>query len=87
MENRVLGATKAILSSLIFLAYLWPWVREIPWRRKWQPTPVVLPRKSYGQRSLAGYNQWGCKRFRHDLVTKQQLLLIDGFMTSHWSDP
>ena len=28
----------------------------IPWRRKWQPTPVFLPRKSHGQRSLAGYS-------------------------------
>ena len=33
-----------------------PWVRKIPWRRKWQPTPVFLPGKSYGQRSLAGYS-------------------------------
>ena len=29
-----------------------PWVGNIPWRRKWQPTPVLLPRKSYGRRSL-----------------------------------
>ena len=28
----------------------------IPWRRKWQPTPVFLPGKFYGQRSLAGYS-------------------------------
>ena len=33
-----------------------PWVRKIPWRRKWQPTPVFLPRKSRGQRSLEGYS-------------------------------
>ena len=33
-----------------------PWVRKIPWRRKWQPTPVFLPGKSHGQRSLAGYS-------------------------------
>ena len=32
-----------------------PWVGKIPWRRKWQPTPVFLPGKSHGQRSLAGY--------------------------------
>ena len=38
-----------------------PWVRKIPWRRKWQPTPVFLPGKSHGQRSLAGYSPWGCK--------------------------
>ena len=32
-----------------------PWVRKIPWRSEWLPTPVFLPGKSYGQRSLAGY--------------------------------
>ena len=30
----------------------------MPWRRKWQPTPVFLPGKSYGQRSLAGCSPW-----------------------------
>ena len=38
------------------------WVRKIPWRRKWQPTPVFLPGKSHGQRSLVGYSLWGCKK-------------------------
>ena len=38
-----------------------PWVREIPWSRKWKPTTVFLPRKSHGQRSLAGYCPWGCE--------------------------
>ena len=33
-----------------------PCVRNIPWRRKWQPTPVFLPGKSRGQRSLVGYS-------------------------------
>ena len=33
-----------------------PWVEKIPWRRVWKPTPVVLPRESLGQRSLAGYS-------------------------------
>ena len=32
-----------------------------PWRRKWQPTPVSLPGKSHGQRSLVGCNPWGHK--------------------------
>jgi len=36
-----------------------PWVRKIPWRRKWQPTPVFLPGEFRGQRSLAGYSPWG----------------------------
>ena len=35
-----------------------PWVGKIPWRRKWQPTPVFLPGKSHGQRSLAGYSPY-----------------------------
>ena len=34
---------------------------KIPWRRKWQPTPALLPRKSHGRRSLTGYSPWGCK--------------------------
>ena len=38
-----------------------PWVRKIPWRRKWQPMPIFLPGKIHGQRSLAGYSPWGCK--------------------------
>ena len=33
-----------------------PWFRKIPWKRKWQPTPVFLPGESHGQRSLAGYS-------------------------------
>ena len=36
-----------------------PWVRKIPWRRKWQPTPLYLPGNFHGQRSLAGYSPWG----------------------------
>ena len=38
-----------------------PWVRKIPWRRKWQPTLVLLPGKSHGQRSLVGCSPWGHK--------------------------
>ena len=37
------------------------WVGKIPWRRKWQPTPVFWPGKSHGQRSLEGYSPWGRK--------------------------
>ena len=53
------------------------WVGMIPWRRKWQPTPVLLPGESYGQKKLVGYSPWGCKRVRHDLVNKQQQQHID----------
>ena len=38
-----------------------PWVGKIPWRMKWQPTPVLLLGKSHGQRSLIGYSSWGLK--------------------------
>ena len=30
-------------------------------RRQWHPTPVLLPRKSHGWRSLVGYSPWGCE--------------------------
>ena len=38
-----------------------PWVGKILWRRKWQPTPVLLPGESHGWRSLVGYSPWGRK--------------------------
>ena len=38
-----------------------PWVRKIPWRRKWKPTPVFLPGESNEQRSLEGYGPQGHK--------------------------
>ena len=43
-----------------------PWIRKIPWGRKRQHTPVFLPGKLHGQRSLEGYSPWGCTRVRHD---------------------
>ena len=47
------------------------WVGKIPWRRKWQPTPVFLPGKLHKQRTLEGYSPWDC-RVGHILATKQQ---------------
>ena len=46
-----------------------PWVRKIPSSRKWHPTPVFLPGKFHGQRSLMGYSPWGHK-IRHDWTTE-----------------
>ena len=46
-----------------------PWVRKIPWRRKWQPTLVFLPGKFQGQRSLVGCSPWG----RKELNTPERL--------------
>ena len=37
------------------------WVGKIPWRRKWQPTPVFLTEKPHGQRDLADSSSNGCK--------------------------
>ena len=47
-----------------------PWVREIPWRRKWLPTPVFLPGKSHGERNLVGYSPW--QSVGHYLAAKRQ---------------
>ena len=44
------------------------WGRSIPWRRKWWPTPVLLPGKSHRRRSLVGYSPWG-RRVGHDWAT------------------
>ena len=43
-----------------------PWVGKILWNRKWHPTPVSLPGKFHGQRSLVGYSPWGPQKVRHN---------------------
>ena len=60
-----------------------PWVRKIPWRRKWQPTPVSLPGESHGQRSLVDYSPWGCKesKMTDQLSTHTRALLLNEFQT------
>ena len=47
---------------------------RFPWRRKWQPTPVFLPEKFHGQRSLAGYSPQGCKVRRNK--AQQQVIML-----------
>ena len=54
-----------------------PGAMKMPWRKKWQPTPVLLPGDSHGQRSLAGYSPWG-RRVRHDGVTQHKPTSGDG---------
>ena len=49
------------------------------WRRKRQPTPVFLPGKYHGQRSLARYSPWNLQRVRHDWATKQLVLQLLAF--------
>ena len=46
-----------------------PWDGKIPWRRKWQATPVFLPGNSHGQRRLEGYSSWSCKESSMTEVT------------------
>ena len=48
-----------------------PWVRKIPYRRKWQPAPVFLPEHPHRQRSLVGYSSWG----HRELDMTEQLTL------------
>ena len=52
------------------------WVRKIFLRRKWQPTPVFLPRKFHRQRSLVGYSPWG----------RKELDMIERLSTAHSTD-
>ena len=48
-----------------------PWLRRIPWRRKWQFTPVFLPGKFHGQRSLGGQQSMGSQRVGHNWATER----------------
>ena len=50
-----------------------PWVGKMPWKRKWQFTPVLLPEKAHGQRSLSGYSPTGR---RHDWANKRRTSLL-----------
>ena len=49
------------------------------WRRKWQPTPVLLPGKFHGWRSLVGYNPWG-----HKELDSTEWLHFLSFYSSFW---
>ena len=46
------------------------------WRRKWQPTPVLLPEESQGWRNLVGYRLWGCIESDMTEATQQQHRVI-----------
>ena len=61
-----------------------PWVRKIPWRRKWLSTPVFFPGKFHGQRSLVGYSPWGPKEsdMTEQLVVWNNQLFQIGLMPS-----
>ena len=46
---------------------------KISWRREWWPTPVLLPGRSHGWRSLVGLQPMGLQKVRHDWVTCHHL--------------
>ena len=58
-----------------------PWVRKIPWRRKWQPPLVFLPLKCCGQRSLVNYSPWGRKSVGYSRSTEHEGCLFQGWVT------
>ena len=69
--------TSLVAQTVKCLSTMWEtWVRslgqEVPWRRKWQPTPVLLPRKSHGRRSLVSM---GSQRVGHDWATSLSFFL------------
>ena len=83
-DNMTLYTEKASLVAQIVKhlpAMQETWVQSLgcgdPWRRKWQPTPVFLPGKSHGRRSLEGYSSWGhqeniFKIYKH-ITTKKKI--------------
>ena len=60
-----------------------PWVRKIPCRRKWQPTPVFVPGRSLGQRSLAGPSPRGHKESDKAEHTHMQCVSDNPNLPSH----
>ena len=62
---------------------VWSLVGKIPWRRKWQPIPVLLTGKSHGQRSLVGYSPWDRKEW--DMIEWLHFLFfILAVKQAHW---
>ena len=59
-----------------------PWVGKIPRNRKWQPTPVFLPRKSNGQWNLAGCSPWGCKESN----MTEQTVYLGVNLSKYWKE-
>ena len=58
-QKRWFSQTVYSLPAMLEILGFNPWVRKIPWRREWQPTPVFLPGESQGRGSLVGCLLWG----------------------------
>ena len=64
-----------------------PWVLKISWRRAWQPTPVFLPGKSHGHRSLVDYSPWGHKESDTIEVTENTHIYVRVYIYIYnWTD-
>ena len=62
-----------------------PWVRKIPWRREWHPTPVLLPGESHGESSLVGFSPWGhSESDRAKRLTLYPCVTWEGFLHLAW---
>ena len=75
--GKTIALTRWTFAGKVISAFLW--------RRKWQPTPVLLPGESLGQRSLAGYSPWGRKvgyDWATDTHTKLKRYLMVHFIHS-----
>ena len=62
-----------------------PWVGKIPWRRKWQPTPVFLSGESHGPRNLVGYSPRGRKE--SDMTERLHFLSFTVFVVQLVKNP
>ena len=58
------------------------WIGNIPWGRKWQPTPVFLPGELHGQRSLVDYSPWGHKKSD---TTEHKIGLYKNYYIRHYN--
>ena len=57
-----------------------PWIRKIPWRREWKPTPVSLPGESHGLKGMAGCSPWG--RMQEEIMEAYKM----GNQANWWYD-
>ena len=62
-----------------------PWVGKIPWRRKWQSTPILLPGKSHGQRSLVGVAK-SRTQLSNFTFKRNRKLMSSGYKVFVWDD-
>ena len=60
-QEDTLYILESFVKSKILLPGSDPWVRKIPWRKKWQPSKVFYPGEFHRQKSLMGYSPWGHK--------------------------